>query len=117
MDTGGWMDTHTVCFILQPSIGSDPDIDVNKLVGLIRATQGERYEAAVYYPDPDDDYANSVLDRKTDAKMVDPIASELRFDPRNNPYQAPKDRPRGGGGYYVGYPRDTGSLGSRDLRP
>ena len=34
----GWMDIHTVCFLLHIRIGDDPDVSVNKMVTRVCAT-------------------------------------------------------------------------------
>ena len=109
------MDIHTVCCILQHRTGNDPDIDVRKLVGLARASQGERYEIAIYNPDPDDAHADNALDHRTDTQGIDPLAADWRFDPRDNPYQGRRDRPNGGG-YYVGIRAVHGAFGPRSFR-
>ena len=53
MDEGGWMDTHTVCFILQTRRGFR-GVNVNRLVAVVRADHGERYEIASCRSDPND---------------------------------------------------------------
>jgi RNA:NAD 2'-phosphotransferase (TPT1/KptA family) len=42
LDAGGWMDIHTVCYLLQTQHTEDAGVTVNKLVALVRATRGER---------------------------------------------------------------------------
>ena len=102
MDEGGWMDIHTVCFILQTRRGFQ-DVCVGDIAILIHTSQGERYEVAICRPVPDDEDAVKALGCGADVKDVDPLRGKprMQFDPRDNPYQSPGDRPAGGG-YYVG---------------
>ena len=95
------MDIHTVCYILHTRYDYE-GISVNRLVALIRSTQGERYEIAICKFDPDDRSALAALDDRTGTLNVDPLRSHprTRLDPRRNPYQSVRDRPSGGG-YYV----------------
>ena len=74
MDAGGWMDIHTVCYVLHIKYDYE-GISVNRLVALARSTQGERYEIAVCKFDPDDRSALAALDDRTDTLHVDPLRS------------------------------------------
>ena len=96
------MDIRTVCYILHTRYEYE-GISVNRIVALIRSTQGERSEAAICKFDPDDINALEALDDHTDTQSADPFRSHprTRFGPRQNPYHFEKDRPSGGG-YYVG---------------
>ena len=85
MDEGGWMDIHTVCFILQTRRGFH-DVSANHIVALIRASQGERYEVAICLPVLGDAEASEALGCGTDTKGVDPLRGKQRaqLDPRVN---------------------------------
>ena len=102
MDAGGWMDIHTVCFILQ-NRREFRDTTVSRIVAMVRSDLGERYEIAICRPDPDDAESMQAMDRGTSRGIVDPLRGRTReqFDPRENPFQSSDDRPAGGG-YYVG---------------
>ena len=53
MDAGGWMDIHTVCYILQ-NRREFLDIAVSRIVTMVRSDLGERSEIAICRPDPED---------------------------------------------------------------
>ena len=95
MDAGGWMDIHTVCHILHTRYDYE-GISVNRLVALIRSTQGERYEIAICKLDHDDQNALAALDDHTDTRHVDPLRSHprTRLDPRRSLHQFERAGPR-----------------------
>ena len=85
MDAGGWMDTHTVCFIMKSFKDYDDPISVNKIVALVRAPHGEQFEITTYRPLPGDQRAESALDDRTAVACVDPIRGNSQFDPLTKP--------------------------------
>ena len=76
------MDIHTVCYMMKSFKDFNDPINVNKIVALVRASRGERFEIAIYRPPQEDQRAQDALDYLTDAIGVDPVRGKSRFDPR-----------------------------------
>ena len=73
------MDIHTACYILHTRYDYE-GISGNRIVALIRSTQGERYEIAICKFDPGDQSALAALDDRTDTHRVDPLRSHPARD-------------------------------------